>query len=56
MDVSSWCAAQDSIEHVIELMLENRPFDHLLAYSGIPELTGVDTSRPPREGRHRRDE
>jgi phospholipase C len=33
------------IEHVIVLMLENRSFDHLLAYSGIPALQGVDTSK-----------
>jgi len=33
------------IEHVIVLMLENRSFDHLLAYSGIADLTGVDTSK-----------
>jgi len=33
------------IEHVIVLMLENRSFDHLLAYSGIPGLKGVDTSK-----------
>jgi phospholipase C len=25
-------------------MLENRSFDHLLAYSGIPGLQGVNTS------------
>lgn len=35
----------DSIRHVIVLMLENRSFDHLLAYSGIPALQGVDTSK-----------
>ena len=34
-----------AIEHIIVLMLENRSFDHLLAYSGIPGLSGVDTSR-----------
>jgi phospholipase C len=33
------------IEHVIVLMLENRSFDHLFAYSGIPDLGGIDTSR-----------
>ena len=33
------------IEHVIVLMLENRSFDHLLAYSGIPNLQGVDTTK-----------
>jgi phospholipase C len=33
------------IQHVIVLMLENRSFDHLLAYSGIGGLTGVDTSK-----------
>jgi phospholipase C len=33
------------VEHVIVLMLENRSFDHLLAYSGIPGLNGVDTSK-----------
>lgn len=41
------------IEHVIVLMLENRSFDHLLAYSGIPGLTGVDPKRtnPDKNGR-----
>ncbi|MGH9645135.1 MAG: alkaline phosphatase family protein [Terriglobales bacterium] len=34
-----------AIRHVLVLMLENRSFDHLLAYSGIPGLTGVDTSK-----------
>lgn len=33
------------IRHVLVLMLENRSFDHLLAYSGIAGLTGVDTSK-----------
>jgi phospholipase C len=33
------------IEHVVVLMLENRSFDHLFAYSGIPNLAGVDTSK-----------
>jgi phospholipase C len=33
-----------SIEHILVLMLENRSFDHLLAYSGIVGLTGVDTT------------
>jgi len=33
------------VRHVLVLMLENRSFDHLLAYCGIPGLTGVDTSR-----------
>jgi phospholipase C len=33
------------IEHVFVLMLENRSFDHLFAYSGIPALIGVDTSK-----------
>lgn len=37
--------APDSIQHVIVLMLENRSFDHLLAYSGIPGLRGVDTRK-----------
>jgi phospholipase C len=32
-------------EHVIVLMLENRSFDHLLAYSGIAGLQGVDTHK-----------
>jgi phospholipase C len=35
----------NSIEHILVLMLENRSFDHLLAYSGIPGLKGVDTTR-----------
>lgn len=34
-----------AIEHFFVLMLENRSFDHLLAYSGIPGLTGVDTTK-----------
>ena len=34
-----------AIKHVIVLMLENRSFDHLLAYSGIAGLSGVDTSK-----------
>jgi len=33
------------IEHIIVLMLENRSFDHLLAYSGIEGLSGIDTSK-----------
>lgn len=33
------------IKHVCVLALENRSFDHLLAYSGIPGLAGVDTSK-----------
>ena len=33
------------IQHIIVLMLENRSFDHLLAYSGIPGLAGVDTTK-----------
>jgi phospholipase C len=33
------------IQHVIVLMLENRSFNHLLAYSGIPGLQGVDTNK-----------
>ena len=32
------------IEHIIVLMLENRSFNHLFAYSAIPGLQGVDTS------------
>jgi len=35
----------NAIKHVIVLMLENRSFDHLLAYSDIPNLIGVDTSK-----------
>jgi phospholipase C len=35
----------DGIQHVLVLMLENRSFDHLLAFSGIAGLTGVDTSK-----------
>jgi phospholipase C len=31
--------------HVIVLMLENRSFDHLLAFSNIPDLNGVDTTK-----------
>jgi phospholipase C len=40
------------IEHVIVLMLENRSFDHLFAYSGIANLQGVDTSKsnPDKDG------
>ncbi len=33
------------IEHVFVLMLENRSFNHLLTYSGIPGLTGVDRTK-----------
>ena len=33
------------IDHVIVLMLENRSFDHLFAYSGLDGLTGVDISK-----------
>jgi phospholipase C len=33
------------IQHVLVLMLENRSFDHLLGYSGIPGLAGVDTTK-----------
>ncbi len=33
------------IDHIVVLMLENRSFDHLLAYSGIPGLGGIDTSQ-----------
>jgi phospholipase C len=33
------------IEHVVVLMLENRSFDHLFAYSGIPNLAAVDISK-----------
>lgn len=33
------------VDHVIVLMLENRSFDHLWAYSGLPGLTGTDTSK-----------
>src|SRR5258708_2077854 len=33
------------IEHIIVLMLENRSFDHLFAFSGIPGLHGVDTTK-----------
>jgi phospholipase C len=33
------------IEHVFVLMLENRSFNHLFTYSGIPGLTGVDQTR-----------
>ena len=33
-----------AIGHIFVLMLENRSFDHLLAYSGIAGLGGVDTS------------
>ena len=42
-----------AIKHVIVLMLENRSFDHLLAYSNIPNLIGVDTSKanPDAEGK-----
>jgi len=29
------------IEHVFVLMLENRSFNHLFTYSGIPGLLGV---------------
>jgi phospholipase C len=41
-----------TIDHVFVLMLENRSFDHLFAYSGIPGLTGVDTnvSNPSPDG------
>jgi phospholipase C len=38
-------SAPDSIRHLIVLMLENRSFDHLLAYSGIAGLKGVDTKK-----------
>jgi phospholipase C len=34
-----------SIEHVFVLMLENRSFNHLFTYSGIPGLTGVDKTK-----------
>ena len=33
------------IDHIFVLMLENRSFDHLLAYSGIPGLIGIDTTK-----------
>ncbi len=33
------------IEHVFVLMLENRSFNHLLTYSGIPGLSGVDQTK-----------
>ena len=33
------------IEHVVVLMLENRSFNHLFTYSGIPGLTGVDKTK-----------
>ena len=33
------------VEHVVVLMLENRSFDHLFAYSGIPNIAAVDTSK-----------
>lgn len=33
------------IEHVVVLMLENRSFDHLFAYSGLPGLQAVDTTK-----------
>jgi phospholipase C len=44
---------ESPIDHVIVLMLENRSFNHLLTYSGIPGLTGVNTARtnPDRKGR-----
>jgi phospholipase C len=32
------------IQHLVVLMLENRSFDHLLAFSAIPGLAGVDTN------------
>jgi phospholipase C len=35
---------ENPINHVFVLALENRSFDHLLAYSGIPGLTGVNTT------------
>jgi phospholipase C len=38
-------AIPNSIDHIIVLMLENRSFNHMLAYSGIPGLQGVDTSK-----------
>jgi phospholipase C len=39
------------IEHIVVLMLENRSFDHLFAFSGIPGLHGVDTTKAnPRPG------
>jgi phospholipase C len=34
-----------AIQHIFVLMLENRSFDHLLAFSGIADLSGIDTSR-----------
>lgn len=37
--------AASPIEHVIVLMLENRSFDHLLAYSNIPGLRGGGTAQ-----------
>jgi phospholipase C len=37
--------APDSIQHIIVLMLENRSFDHFLAYAMIPGLKGVNTSK-----------
>lgn len=43
--VRSIAPAPDSIQHIIVLMLENRSFDHVLAYSGIAGLTGVDTRK-----------
>jgi phospholipase C len=33
------------IEHVVVLMLENRSFGHMFAYSGIPNLAEVDTRK-----------
>ncbi|MGH7933791.1 MAG: alkaline phosphatase family protein, partial [Candidatus Binataceae bacterium] len=41
---------QDPIRHVIVLMLENRPFDHMLGglQGEISGLEGVDTGVPPR--------
>jgi phospholipase C len=34
-----------NIEHVVVLMLENRSFNHMLTYSGIPGLTGVNRTK-----------
>lgn len=33
------------IEHIFVLILENRSFNHLFTYSGIPGLTGVDKTK-----------
>lgn len=32
---------KDNIKHLIVLMLENRSFDHMLGYSGIPGIDGL---------------